>query len=106
VRAFLAELYSVIGTGSVGCVRLTEVLDAWLDENRAVDAKPLNRLATNLAKTCGGFDEPLDGVVVIIAVDNDTGQSVGLTDNQLPGDHTSGEEPRRAQALSSARRGP
>jgi hypothetical protein len=81
-QAFLTELYSVIGTDSVECVRLTEVLDAWLDETETIHGKPLNRLATHLARTFG-FDEPLHGNVVILAVDHDTGQSVGLTDKQV-----------------------
>ena len=29
-QAFLTELYSVIGTDSVECVRVTDAIDAWL----------------------------------------------------------------------------
>ena len=78
----LAELYSAIGCDSVECVRLTDVLDAWLNETGAVDRQALNHLATHLASTCG-IDEPLHGVVVVLAVDHHTGHSVGLTHEHI-----------------------
>ena len=64
----LAELYSAIGCDSVECVRLADVLDAWLDDSRGGERQPLNHLASHLAEACG-IDEPLHGVVVVLAVD-------------------------------------
>jgi hypothetical protein len=80
-RTLLAGLYSLIGCDSVECVRLTQAVDAWLDETGLIDGKPFNQRATQLARACG-IDAGLHGVVVILAAD-DTGHSVGLTDDQI-----------------------
>lgn len=83
-RAFLRDLYSVIGCDAVECVTLTSLWDAWIDETGLVDGVPFNRRATLLAQSCG-FPEGFRGVVVVVGVDREIGIAVGLTDDQVEG---------------------
>ena len=49
-RPFLTELYATISCDSVECVRLSGMVDAWLDETGLVDRKPMNQRATRSPK--------------------------------------------------------
>jgi hypothetical protein len=45
-RAFLRDLYPVIGCEGVECVKLTSLWDAWIDETGLVDGVAFNQRAT------------------------------------------------------------
>jgi hypothetical protein len=57
-------------------------VDAWLDKTGAIEGLGLNDPATRLANAYG-INARLWGVVVILGVDQDTGETVGLTDDQV-----------------------
>jgi hypothetical protein len=81
-RPLLSELYLLVGCESVECLRLTAGLDAWLDETGRYDGQDLNERASRLASAYG-INDRLYGVVVVLGVDQDTGETVGLTDDQV-----------------------
>jgi hypothetical protein len=79
--AFLAGLYATIGCQSVECVELTTTWDMWLDETGMVDGRVANHRATLLAQSCG-LSSRLFGDVVVTGTNDDTGNPVGLTNDQ------------------------
>lgn len=82
--AFLAGLYAAIGCRSVECVELTTTCDMWLDENGMVDGRALNHRATLLAQSYA-LSVRVFGDVVVTGANDDLGQTVGLTDDQVEG---------------------
>jgi hypothetical protein len=81
-RPLLSELYSLIGCESVECLRLAAGLDAWLDETGRFDGQDLNERACHIASAYR-INDSLYGVVILLAADEDTGLTLGLTDDQL-----------------------
>lgn len=81
-KGTLHELYRLIGCSLVDVVRLTDVIDMWLDDEGLYNSQTVNRLATLLARTYGFTHQPYFGTAVIARCDRN-GNTAGLTDGQL-----------------------
>jgi hypothetical protein len=79
----LAFTRKAIGCRYVDVVRLTGVLDMWLDDE-GMFGQPVNPVATALARMYGYVRQPYFGTVVLCSA-TERGESVGLTAGQAVG---------------------
>jgi hypothetical protein len=79
----LAALRAAIGCAYVDVVRLTSVLDMWVDDEGMYN-HPINIVATALARRYGYTWQPYHGPALIAGLTSD-GDTIGLTPDQAHG---------------------
>jgi hypothetical protein len=82
-RKALEFTCQVVGCQFVDVVRLSSVLDMWLDDEGLYN-QPVNPLATALARSYGYVHQPYFGTVMLCSL-TPGGDSVGLTSDQVRG---------------------
>ncbi|NLG22213.1 MAG: DUF3846 domain-containing protein [Actinomycetales bacterium] len=78
----LRTMYQVIGCSSVDVVRLTTNLDMWIDDEGMITDRPVNVLATLLARHFGRTYQPYCGPALLGGMTDD-GDTINLTDDQI-----------------------
>lgn len=76
------SLRALIGARSAERIWITDHWEAWLDENGAAAGKPVNQVATLLARSFG-WQLSLLGATVIVRLDKDADRSAGLSQEQV-----------------------
>jgi hypothetical protein len=75
------EIQQAIGARWFDVVSLNHHIDLYVDDEGAINGSTLNLPATIIAHTLG-TPAALFGTVVVLGIDNETGESVSLTDEQ------------------------
>lgn len=84
----LKDLYREIGCSMVEVVGISEGVDLWCDEEGRLVNKDVNLPATTIAvqkldESGRGLLGPIVGDVIIMGINEETGESIGLTDHQV-----------------------
>ena len=84
----LKDLYREIGCSMVEVVRISEGVDLWCDEEGRLVNKDVNPSATAIAvqkldESGRGLLGSIVGDVIIMGINEETGESIGLSDHQV-----------------------
>ena len=84
----LKDLYREIGCSMVEVVRISEGVDLWCDEEGRLINKDVNLSATDVAvqkldESGRGLLGSIVGDVIIMGINEETGESIGLSDHQV-----------------------